>query len=118
MLHQYLHEGKKPFMCNFCDTGSTSKRDVNVHVTTVHEGVYKKLPYKTTKCSNSCRKEAFKLPDLTCYLLTFGYLNTYFASVCEGREPYQCDICNAGFTTKQGLKYHAKFVYEGKEAFQ
>jgi uncharacterized Zn-finger protein len=47
-----VHEAKKPFKCNICDTSFTQKGDLNKHVASVHEG--RKLNY------DFCDKEFFR----------------------------------------------------------
>ena len=38
-----VHEGKKPFKCNICDSSFIHKGDLNRHMNSVHEG---KKPFK------------------------------------------------------------------------
>ena len=35
------------------------------------------------------------------------------ASVNEGKKPFKCDICNAQFTSKNGMKGHIATIHEG-----
>ena len=40
------------------------------------------------------------------------------ASVHEGNKPFQCNVCNASFTRKQGLKIHINSIHEKKEPYK
>ena len=45
-----VHERKKPFKCNICDTTFTQKGVMKQHVVSVHEG---KKPFQCTICDAS-----------------------------------------------------------------
>ena len=47
---QWVHEGKKPFKCNTCDSSCSQKCEPNRHNESVHE------EKKTFKC-NSCHSK-------------------------------------------------------------
>ena len=42
-----VHEGKKSFKCNVCDTAFSEKSKLNGHIESVHEG---KKPFKCNDC--------------------------------------------------------------------
>ena len=45
-----VHEGKKPFKCNICDTAFSQKQKLNGHVKSVHEGME---PFKCNICDKA-----------------------------------------------------------------
>ena len=46
-----VHEGKKPFMCEFCGYGCLLKSSMNRHVASVHDG---NKPFRCEFCDYSC----------------------------------------------------------------
>jgi uncharacterized Zn-finger protein len=40
------------------------------------------------------------------------------AAVHEGNKPFQCNVCNACFTRKQGLKCHNNSIHENKKPYK
>ena len=46
-----VHEGKKPFKCDFCDYSCSRKGDMNRHVSTVYES---KKSFKCGICDYTC----------------------------------------------------------------
>ena len=74
-LHfESVHEGKKKFMCKFCDNKYVSKRGLQHYIAVIHEG--KKPLVKLFKCS-SCEK-------------SFKNLKLHFESVHEGKKKFVC----------------------------
>ena len=39
----------------------------------------------------------------------------HIAIIHEGKKKYQCDICNAEFKSKHGIKVHIVRIHEGKK---
>ena len=44
-------------------------------------------------------------------------MRKHIVAVHEGKKPYQCDICDATFTTQSGIKKHFK-VQERKKTLK
>ena len=83
---QSVHEGKKPFKCNICDTGFSYKGHLNVHFESVHNG---KKPFKCNICDASfSRRDSLKRHN---------------KSVHEEKRPFTCNICNGMFSHKGNL---------------
>ena len=45
-------------------------------------------------------------------------MNTYVATVHEGKKPFKCDHCNSSFGIKRSLKRHIATIHEGKKPFK
>ena len=43
---------------------------------------------------------------------------TIVMQVHEGTKPFKCDTCDAGFTSKQGLKGHIASIHGGTKSFK
>ena len=72
-----VHEGKKPFKCNICDTNFASKQGLNTHIATVHEG---KKPYRCNTCDSSFSQKQT--------------LKNHITMVHEQKKPFQ--LCKSG----------------------
>ena len=68
MVHQ-VHESKKPFKCNKCDTKFTQKSDLKSHCESVHEG---QKSFKCKVCESTFTKHQS--------------LSAHIASVHEGKK--------------------------------
>ena len=73
-----VHEGTKPFKCDTCDAGFTSKQGLEGHVVSIHGGT---KSFKCTIC------DAIFAPNT--------HLSGHMASIHEGKKPFKCNICDA-----------------------
>ena len=42
----------------------------------------------------------------------------HIATIHEGKKPFKCAICDAGFTSKHGMKKHIVAIHEGNKPFK
>ena len=96
-----VHEGKKSFKCNVCDTAFSEKSKLNGHIESVHEG---KKPFQCRICDASFSQK--------------GDMNRHIESVHEGKKLFRCKICNASFSLKGNLKSHIESVHEEKKSLK
>jgi uncharacterized Zn-finger protein len=97
-----VHEGKKPFECDICESTFSRKDALYKHVKQTHEE-----PDLKHQC-NICSK-AFKNKD---------YLTRHVSAVHEGKKPFQCNVCSSAFCSKFKLKQHIGGVHEGTKPYQ
>lgn len=88
-IHMCVHSGERPFKCDICEMGFTSKGNVVVH-TRFHTG---EKPFKCESCGKS-----FHLKD---------FLNDHLRTH-TGERPHKCDQCGAGFSQTSGLSSHKR----------
>ena len=96
-----VHDGNKPFKCNLCQYATVHKGDLTRHVESVHEG---KKPYQCT----ICKKDFAGL----------RHMKEHVAVVHEGKKPFQCETCNSCFSRKDKLRTHISSVHEGIKPFK
>jgi hypothetical protein len=77
----------------FVTTGILEKKDMNKHVTSIHEG------NKPFKCDIS---------DYSARWSDKRNMNTHFASVHEVKKPFKCDICDYCCSKKHKMKQHVE----------
>ena len=46
-----------------------------------------------------------------------NWINIEQETVHEGKKPFKCDTCHAGFTKEQKLREHYEFVHEGTKPY-
>ena len=65
-----VHEGNKPFKCDFCVYSCTQRNKLNIHVDSVHDG---KKPFKCVICDyRSSTKQTIKR-----HVLSVGWIDVY-----------------------------------------
>ena len=99
-INSNVHEGKKVFQCNVCNSGFKHKTSLFRHIDTVHE---KKKPFKCTVC-----EAGFTIKD---------NLKRHIHAVHEGKKPFSCIECESTFTAKSSLSAHFVSVHEGTKNF-
>ena len=73
-----IHEGKKQFQCNICDSKYTSKQGLLYHlITRVHDKIDKN--FQCNICSNTFTSQ--------------NGLQYHLKSVHEGEKPFSCETC-------------------------
>ena len=83
-----IHEGKKPFKCEY---KSVQKDSLKQHVSLIHDG---KVPFKCEICD----------------------LSGHISSTHEVKKPFKCKTCEYKCAQKDSLKQHVLSVHEGKKA--
>ena len=130
-----VHEGKKPFQCEICNSCFSRDRNLRAHISFVHEG---NTPFQCTECNEGFGyKHLFdrhiklkhdKIP-YTPYQCTIckkefsgvngkRNMNQHVAVVHEGKKPFECELCNACFSKKVGLETHISMVHDGNKSFE
>jgi uncharacterized Zn-finger protein len=99
-INSAVHEGKKVFQCNVCNSGFKHKTSLFRHIDTVHE---KKKPFKCTIC-----EAGFTIKD---------NLKRHIHAVHEGKKPFSCSECESTFTARSSLSAHFVSVHEGSKNF-
>jgi uncharacterized Zn-finger protein len=99
-INSAVHEGKKVFQCNVCNSGFKHKTSLFRHIDTVHE---KKKPFKCTVC-----EAGFTIKD---------NLKRHIHAVHEGKKPFSCSECESTFTARSSLSAHFVSVHEGTNNF-
>ncbi|KAL5103832.1 hypothetical protein TcWFU_001331 [Taenia crassiceps] len=89
-----VHKGKKPFECEKCGKFFTQKSNLKSHLKAVHENV---KPFFCSECGKSFSRKP--------------HLVTHLDSVHMGKKPYACEICCKTFTQKSNLRSHLKAVH-------
>ena len=107
-----VHEGKKPFKCDFCDENFSQKCDLDSHIVSVHEGTNQNVgKVRESKKPLKC--------DICDVIFAEEYdLDSHFASVHEGKKPFKCELCVLSFTTANDLDSHMCSVHEEKMPFK
>ena len=94
-----VHEGLKPFICNFCGKAFRATQDLHRHINEVHKG----LKWKRYKCK-FCRKAFSHTKDL------YGHIN----KVHEGLK-YKCNQCDNAYKYKDSLRRHITKFHNGRK---
>ena len=87
-----LDDKKKYYECYICEKRLSSKRNVNLHITSDHE---EKKPVKCDKCQANFAEKS--------------KMSAHVLSVHEGKEN-DCSICSARFSWKEHLKKYIKVL--------
>ena len=132
-LKELIHEGKKNFVCSFCDHSYHRKSHLREHVKIVHEGKKRRsLAFKCYFCTvifihfkdlkqHIGTEHEGKKPH-NCSLCNSGFilkaqLTRHFKAVHEKSRPHKCPVCNKGFSEARGLSHHIAHVHEGKKLY-
>ena len=97
-----VHENKRLFDWQLCEAKYKSKSNLNKHVTTVH--MENKLKIKCGICD-----------------VTFGTKNDmkrHISNIHEGKKPFMCLDCNAGFLRPVLLAEHVASVHKRKPLYR
>ena len=92
-----INEKNKKFECDRCSAKYTSKRNLNTHISSIHEA-------KKFNCGICSAKFNVK-----------GNLDRHIQTVHEGKQPFKCNICDVCFGQRSSLKRHVEVVHEGKK---
>ena len=95
-----LKTSSKEFTCHYCNEIFSSERNVEIHITSVHE---MKKPYKCSKCDFNCHKKL--------------ELSTHMTSVHEREKPYKCSKCEFSFLQKEELSTHITSVHDMEKPY-
>ena len=98
-----VHDGVKPFECEFESCGSTFARkfELQKHVKIIHDKV---LPEKRFKCTVHPCKAAFSHK---------GHWSEHLKKIHGEKNPYKCQICSdVEFSTKNELTHHTKNIHD------
>jgi hypothetical protein len=100
-----VHDGVKPFECEFESCGSTFARkfELQKHVSIVHDKI---MPIKRFKCTVHPCEAAFSHK---------GHWSEHLKKIHGEKNPYKCEICSdVEFATKNELTHHKKRVHDVK----
>ena len=89
-----VHDGKKPFKCDFCNLIFGTNQNKIQHIANIHESSYFKISCKF--CDATFRFER--------------YLKSHIAAV----HPYKCKICNSRYRSKTDLVDHVMKIHVGE----
>ena len=93
-----VHEGKRSYKCQSCNSKFHSKDGLNRHVITIHEG---KKPYTCKICN-----------------LTFtqsSNLTVHIARVHEKLKRHKCELCDSVFYAKRDIIRHVSTMHGVKK---
>ena len=117
-----VHEGNKPFTCDFCHAKFAEKQNLTRHMASVHEE----------------KNNAHKCPICNVCFSYMAHLTKHIATTHEEQvqkekpsekdplnnpsakkdEIHLCSICNSSFNRKKYLNKHIKYVHEKVRPFQ
>ena len=97
-------DSKTPLKCEICDQVFSQNRDLQSHISEVHEGK------KSYKCK-SCAAEFSTQSDLNDHIATAHAASS--STVHEGQKTFQCNVCDSQFAVQSNLKNHMRSAHEG-----
>ena len=106
------NQKEKPFSCNICQKGFSSKGNMKTHTSVVHEG---HKPYRCEVC-NRCFSHKVQL-KFHFAKVHVGKKQTLDLKV-KKQEPFQCNICQIIFSRKDRLLKHISRVHEGENSYK
>ena len=108
-----VHEGKKPFSCEFCDGKFAVKSALTSHIMHIREGITKSFD------CDLCGKSFTAKSTLTQHI-KFHH-TPHENLIPKERKSFQCDICQKYFNGEYGkrdLQRHIDRVREKKKPYQ
>ena len=99
-----IHDGKKPFKCNFCEANFAHKHHLKKHVKVHEVGHEGKKPFQCNICDTRFAKKIT--------------MNAHIATIHEnksGGKIFQCLHCDSQFKYNRSLTYHISHVHGGKK---
>ena len=119
------HEGNLRFRCEKCGKGFTQKCSLEKHIGSVHEAT--NMPFQCNKCNIKFPRKngkdslsyhiALTHQELTCNICFISFPTNYdlqeHIKAHDGKEPFNCNICNTKLINHQDLMKHASTVHVG-----
>ena len=100
--------------CDFCIETFLKKPDLNQHISSVHYG----RPYQCEICKLYMKtEESLKQHKFAAHYELFQNDESLFQNdfkVHDKKKSFVCDICNAGFVSKEIMERHSAAVHEEK----
>ena len=113
------------FKCSKCTVAFKSKKNLNAHIQSVHEGKKRiqlvhegKKPFIPSTNENKIAVENNLVMDIPSFYgvnISKSSLNKNTSSVYENKKPFKCNECGTGFRVKKTLDKHIKALHEGKD---
>ena len=122
-----VHEGKRPFKCDTCQTTFSHRTGLNRHVENIHE---KNKPFRCDICKlrfsrrNCLIRHMESIHDrnlpIQCNFCDFkcsfeSNLKNHIANVHLGNKPFSCDFCVSKYAAKSALRKHVLRVHKSKK---
>ena len=99
-----IHDGKKPFKCNFCEANFNHKHHLKKHIKVHEAGHEGKKPFKCNVCDTRFAKNI----TMKAHILTIHENKS-------GEKIFQCSHCDSQFKYNRSLTYHISHVHGGKK---
>jgi len=96
--HERIHNGKRLYLCKFCQRSFTQKRSLVRHER-IHTG---EKPYACKLCAKAFTQA--------------GNLQVHERRRHTGHKPHICSVCNKGFVTRNEMKRHWKIHHKITES--